>query len=90
MARPFLADPRFLAKAAVGHADRINTCIACNQACLEVDTVVVCAGQEPQRDLYEGLQGAGVPVALVGGAHVAVELGAVRAIREATEVAAAL
>ena len=50
----------------------------------------MCAGQEPQRDLYEGLQGAGVPVALVGGAHVAVELGAVRAIREATEVAAAL
>ncbi|MFZ1288264.1 MAG: 2,4-dienoyl-CoA reductase FMN-binding domain-containing protein, partial [Candidatus Phosphoribacter sp.] len=35
MARPFLADPFFVAKAAAGQADRINTCIACNQACLD-------------------------------------------------------
>ncbi|GAB48187.1 NADPH-dependent 2,4-dienoyl-CoA reductase [Mobilicoccus pelagius] len=35
MARPFLADPEFVAKAAAGRADRINTCIACNQACLD-------------------------------------------------------
>ncbi len=35
MARPFLADPRFIAKAEAGHADEINTCIACNQACLD-------------------------------------------------------
>ncbi|MCA0336691.1 MAG: NADPH-dependent 2,4-dienoyl-CoA reductase [Actinobacteria bacterium] len=35
MARPFLADPNFVAKAAAGQADRINTCIACNQACLD-------------------------------------------------------
>ncbi|WP_296951623.1 NADPH-dependent 2,4-dienoyl-CoA reductase [uncultured Massilia sp.] len=35
MARPFLADPDWVAKAAAGHADRINTCIACNQACLD-------------------------------------------------------
>ena len=35
MARPFLADPDFVAKAAAGRADRINTCIACNQACLD-------------------------------------------------------
>ena len=58
--------------------------------CLEVDTVVVCAGQEPQRELYEGLAEAGVPVTLVGGADVAAELDAERAIRQATEVAAAL
>lgn len=35
MARPFLADPFFVAKAEVGKADEINTCIACNQACLD-------------------------------------------------------
>ncbi len=35
MARPLLADPDFLAKAAAGRADEINTCIACNQACLD-------------------------------------------------------
>lgn len=35
MARPFLADPEFIAKAASGRADEINTCIACNQACLD-------------------------------------------------------
>ena len=35
MARPFLADPRFVAKAAGGRADEINTCIGCNQACLD-------------------------------------------------------
>lgn len=35
MARPLLADPSFLAKAAAGRADEINTCIACNQACLD-------------------------------------------------------
>jgi 2,4-dienoyl-CoA reductase (NADPH2) len=35
MARPFLADPEFVRKAAEGRADQINTCIACNQACLD-------------------------------------------------------
>jgi 2,4-dienoyl-CoA reductase (NADPH2) len=35
MARPFLADPEFVLKAADGRADQINTCIACNQACLD-------------------------------------------------------
>lgn len=35
MARPFLADPDFVNKAAAGQAERINTCIACNQACLD-------------------------------------------------------
>ena len=35
MARPFLADPEFVNKAAEGRADEINTCIACNQACLD-------------------------------------------------------
>ncbi len=35
MARPFLADPDFVNKAAAGRAAEINTCIACNQACLD-------------------------------------------------------
>ncbi|WP_028696265.1 NADPH-dependent 2,4-dienoyl-CoA reductase [Pseudomonas cremoricolorata] len=35
MARPFLADPEFVNKAAAGQAQSINTCIGCNQACLD-------------------------------------------------------
>jgi 2,4-dienoyl-CoA reductase (NADPH2) len=35
MARPFLADPDWVAKAQTGRSDEINTCIACNQACLD-------------------------------------------------------
>lgn len=35
MARPFLADPEFITKAIGGRSDEINTCIACNQACLD-------------------------------------------------------
>jgi 2,4-dienoyl-CoA reductase (NADPH2) len=35
LARPFLADPDFVRKAEQGRADEINTCIACNQACLD-------------------------------------------------------
>lgn len=35
LARPLLADPDFVSKAAAGRADEINTCIACNQACLD-------------------------------------------------------
>ena len=35
MARPFLADPAFVKKAREGRADEINTCIGCNQACLD-------------------------------------------------------
>ncbi len=35
MARPLLADPDFVSKSAAGRADEINTCIACNQACLD-------------------------------------------------------
>ncbi|WP_404417232.1 FAD-dependent oxidoreductase [Marinospirillum sp.] len=35
MARPFLADPQWVSKAEQGKSDEINTCIACNQACLD-------------------------------------------------------
>ncbi|MEU5921691.1 oxidoreductase [Streptomyces sp. NPDC004288] len=57
---------------------------------LPVDTVVLCAGQEPRRDLYEELVAAGRPAHLIGGADVAAELDAKRAIDQGTRLAAAL
>ncbi|MCX5401249.1 NADPH-dependent 2,4-dienoyl-CoA reductase [Streptomyces sp. NBC_00102] len=57
---------------------------------LPVDTIVLCAGQEPRRELYEELRAAGRPVHLIGGADVAAELDAKRAVRQGTELAAAL
>jgi 2,4-dienoyl-CoA reductase (NADPH2) len=57
---------------------------------LAVDNVVVCAGQEPRRDLYDVLKTAGVPVQLIGGADVATELDAKRAIAQGTKLAASL
>ncbi|SFY44100.1 NADPH-dependent 2,4-dienoyl-CoA reductase [Streptomyces atratus] len=60
------------------------------QHVLPVDTIVVCAGQEPRRDLYEELLAAGRTAHLIGGADVAAELDAKRAIRQGTELAASL
>ncbi|KAA3653335.1 MAG: NADPH-dependent 2,4-dienoyl-CoA reductase [Proteobacteria bacterium] len=57
---------------------------------LPVDTVVVCAGQEPRRDLLAPLEAAGLKVSLIGGADVAAELDAKRAIDQGTRLAAAL
>ena len=57
---------------------------------LEVDNVVVCAGQESVRDLVDPLTAAGVPTHVIGGADLAAELDAKRAIRQGTEVAAGL
>jgi 2,4-dienoyl-CoA reductase (NADPH2) len=57
---------------------------------LAVDTVVLCTGQEPLRELAAPLQQAGISVHLIGGADVAAELDAKRAIRQATELAARL
>ncbi|MDP2133394.1 MAG: NADPH-dependent 2,4-dienoyl-CoA reductase, partial [Sulfuritalea sp.] len=54
---------------------------------LAVDTVVICAGQEPRRELVAGLEAAGIAYTLVGGADVATELDAKRAIWQATEFA---
>ncbi|WP_448245578.1 oxidoreductase [Thalassotalea agariperforans] len=54
---------------------------------LEVDHVIICAGQEPERSLYQGLLDAEQRVHLIGGAHVASELDAKRAIREAADLA---
>ncbi|MCQ4272224.1 NADPH-dependent 2,4-dienoyl-CoA reductase [Pseudomonas kuykendallii] len=57
---------------------------------LEVDTVIVCAGQDPLRDLHDGLLDAGQQVHLIGGADVAAELDAKRAINQGSRLAAAL
>ncbi len=57
---------------------------------LDVETIVVCTGQEPQRELLASLEAAGVAVQVIGGADIAVELDAKRAIKQGTEVAAAL
>ncbi|MET9686989.1 NADPH-dependent 2,4-dienoyl-CoA reductase [Streptomyces sp. NPDC006514] len=60
------------------------------QHLVPADTVVLCTGQEPRRDLYEALRAAGVEAHLIGGADVAAELDAKRAIRQGTELAAGL
>ena len=57
---------------------------------LPVDHVVICAGQEPRRELFDALKAAGVAAHLVGGADVAAELDAKRAIAQGSRVAAAL
>jgi 2,4-dienoyl-CoA reductase (NADPH2) len=57
---------------------------------IPADTVVVCAGQEPQRELQAALLAAGCTVHLIGGADVATELDAKRAIKQGTELAVAL
>ncbi|WP_219591161.1 NADPH-dependent 2,4-dienoyl-CoA reductase [Aeromonas salmonicida] len=58
--------------------------------CLPVDQVIICAGQEPLKELQAGLQAAGKPVHIIGGADVAAELDAKRAIRQGAELAAVI
>ena len=57
---------------------------------LAVDNVVICAGQESQRELAAGIAAAGFPVHLIGGSKFATELDARRAIDEGSRLAAAL
>ena len=57
---------------------------------LDVDNVIICAGQQPNRDLYQELIDAGVTTHLIGGADAAVELDAKLAIRQAAELAASI
>ena len=56
----------------------------------EVDNVIMCAGQEPLRELVEPLKAKGIAVTLIGGADEASELDAKRAIDQGARVAAAL
>ena len=55
---------------------------------LEVDTVIICAGQESLRDIKDELENEGMPVHLIGGAEFAVELDAERAIDQGARLAA--
>jgi len=75
--------PRSLTKVAQ-EVDRVE------QVTLPVDTVVLCAGQESVRTLADELAARGVRTHIIGGADVAAELDAKRAIRQGTELAARL
>jgi 2,4-dienoyl-CoA reductase (NADPH2) len=57
---------------------------------LAVDNVIICAGQESVRDLEEGLRRNGIEPHVIGGADVAAEVDAKRAIKQGTELAARL
>ena len=61
-----------------------------HQQLLAVDNIIVCAGQEPNRELMAQLEATNTKVTLIGGADVAAELDAKRAIKQGTEVAAAV
>lgn len=61
-----------------------------NPRVLEVDTVILCAGQVPQRSLADALEAKGLKPHVIGGADVAAELDAKRAIDQGTRLAAAL
>lgn len=57
---------------------------------LNVDNIIICAGQEPLKELEQSLIDAGIKVHIIGGADVAAELDAKRAIRQGAELAAAI
>jgi len=57
---------------------------------ITADTIVLCAGQEPLRELEAPLKAAGIKIHLIGGAHEASELDAKRAINQGTRLAAVL
>ena len=60
------------------------------QQTLKVDQIIICAGQESERGLYHQLKTQGIDAHLIGGANVAAELDAKRAIRQAAELAATI
>jgi len=64
--------------------------IGTEEKCLPVDDVVICAGQDPLRELVDPLQALGIKAHLIGGADVAAELDAKRAIAQGSRLAASL
>ncbi|MFO1336811.1 MAG: NADPH-dependent 2,4-dienoyl-CoA reductase [Burkholderiaceae bacterium] len=70
--------------------DGLHVTIDGTERTLPVDHVVICAGQESERSLADGLQAAGRRVHVIGGAHQAAELDAKQAILQGTTVAASL
>jgi 2,4-dienoyl-CoA reductase (NADPH2) len=61
-----------------------------NPTLIEADTIVLCAGQLPERSLADALIARGIPCHVIGGADVAAELDAKRAIDQGTRLAASL
>ena len=57
---------------------------------LDVDNVIICAGQIPNRDLFDSLRASGANVHLIGGADEAAELDAKRAIDQGTRLAVSI
>ncbi|PHR20598.1 MAG: NADPH-dependent 2,4-dienoyl-CoA reductase [Sphingopyxis sp.] len=68
--------------------DGLHITVNNNPMLIEADTVIICAGQDPKRDLYEMLIADGLSAELVGGAFEAKELDAKAAIKQASEMAA--
>ena len=68
----------------------LHITVAGQDRVLAADTIVICAGQESERSLYDALVAAGAPVHLIGGAADARELDAMRAIDEGLRLAHAL
>ena len=71
-------------------AEGLHITVAGKPQVLPVDHVVICAGQEPDRSLLDALTAAGLKPHVIGGADVAAELDAKRAIAQGTQLAAAL
>ena len=67
--------------------DGLHVLIGGEPQLLRVDHVILCAGQEPKRDLADPLREAGKTVHLIGGCDVAMELDARRAIAQGTKLA---
>ncbi|MGB7299769.1 MAG: NADPH-dependent 2,4-dienoyl-CoA reductase [Burkholderiaceae bacterium] len=70
--------------------DGLHITIGDQNKLLRVDTVIVCAGQKPMRDLYDHLKSTGIRASLIGGAFEAAELDAKTAIDQATRMAAVI
>jgi 2,4-dienoyl-CoA reductase (NADPH2) len=68
--------------------DGLHISVDGREQVLAVDTIVLCTGQEPRRDLHRALLDAGRTAHLIGGADVAAELDAKRAIQQGTQLAA--
>jgi len=65
----------------------LHTLVGGEPVLFAVDTVIICAGQLPERTLHDALAARGIASTLVGGAYEAGELDAKRAINQATEIA---
>lgn len=70
--------------------DGLHISVKNRQTVLAVDTVIICAGQEPLRNLKDELEAAGMTFHLIGGADLAVELDAKRAIDQGARLAAVI